>query len=401
MQLNRRHLFTIVATLMVLAAIGLAGFRWRYPHGRSHCCIKLVRLALEAYADSHGGRYPGGQSCPEASLGLLYREGLLDAEILRGKSIPAATVRRVLGSGELLSPETCGWHYVEGLSKSDDKRIAVLWDKVGLAHNGQRTRRGSREVLLRDGTIIWVVSSEWAAFLSQQNELIKNRGAGESNRVVSVVGEQTKAQTAPARSGGTAAPPSEMIVQLPVRFHHQQHALSCEAAALKIALNYQGAQVSEQAIINKLPYDTTPHTNGVWGDPDAGFVGRIDGTMPVDGYGIHCRPLAETARNWKNAEPIENGSVQDLTRHVLAHRPVVVWGFMSGGESITWHTPAGRLVHAAAGEHARVLCGFRGSPEDPDGFYLMDPTCGLAYWPKKLFLINWDSLGRSGVAVYP
>src|ERR1041384_2867337 len=124
--------------------------------------------------------------------------------------------------------------------------------------------------------------------------------------------------------------------------------------ALKIALDCQGAHVSEKTIISKLPFDTTPHTNGVWGDPDAGFVGNIDGTMPVDGYGIHCRPLAEAARNWKKAEPIENGSVQDLTRHLLAHRPVVVWGFMLRGQPITWRTPAGKLVHAADGEHARV-----------------------------------------------
>ncbi|HTL55307.1 MAG TPA: C39 family peptidase [Candidatus Limnocylindrales bacterium] len=403
MQLTRRSIATIVTAVIVIWAISLTGLRWRYPHGRSHCCIKLVRLALDAYADRHTGHFPSGQSSPEASLGLLYREGLLDAETLCGKSVPPEITREVLASDLLLSSESCGWHYVERLSRSDDKRLAVLWDKVGLGHNGQRTLRGSREVLMVDGTIKWVVAKEWAAFLSRQDELFKNRGISESNHMASAV-EQPQSrekQAAPASSVGTSARLSGSSVQLPVRFHRQQHALSCEAAALKIALDYQGAHVSEESIISKLHFDRTPHTNGVWGDPDAGFVGNIDGTMPLDGYGIHCRPLAETARNWKKAEPIENGSIQDLTRHLVAHRPVVVWGFMSRGQPITWHTPAGKLVRAADGEHARVVCGFRGSPEDPNGFFIMDPTCGLAYWPKKLFLINWDSLNRSGVVVYP
>ncbi len=35
-----------------------------------------------------------------------------------------------LESGQPLSPETCGWHYTEGLRKHDDPRLALFWDKT-------------------------------------------------------------------------------------------------------------------------------------------------------------------------------------------------------------------------------------------------------------------------------
>lgn len=189
--------------------------------------------------------------------------------------------------------------------------------------------------------------------------------------------------------------------ELAVKFHKQEHSLSCEAATLKMVLDFYGLNVSESEIIKKMPFDPTPKNNGVWGDPDKGFVGNIDGRMPSTGYGIHWKPLAETARNWRGAEIIEGGLAGDLTRHLLAGRPVIVWGYLGRGRPLSWQTPDGKKVSAINGEHTRVVYGFRGSPENPDGFFLMDPTYGAMYWEKNVFLRNWDAFGRSGIVVYP
>jgi uncharacterized protein YvpB len=350
-------------------------------------------LALDFYANTHGGQYPGGQSSSEGSLSLLYKEGLLDADTLRGKSVQEETLRRVLASGALLGPETCGWHYVQGLTKSDNNHIAVLWDKVGLGHYGERNRHASREVAMVDGSIKWISGNEWQAFEAEQARLLKERSNSEAKSATSFVADVSSPSRHPMDN-------SESTVLLNVGFHHQKHALSCEPAALKIVLDYLGVHLSEDKIIRKLPFDKTPHKGSVWGDPDQGFVGNIDGEMPEDGYGIHWRPLAETARNWKRAEVIENGSCQDLARHLLADRPVIVWGFYVRGKPVTWHTVAGKTVDAVDGEHTRVVCGFRGQAADPDGFFVMDPDCGRAYWPKALFLGNWDAFKRCGVVVY-
>jgi uncharacterized protein YvpB len=123
--------------------------------------------------------------------------------------------------------------------------------------------------------------------------------------------------------------------------------------------------------------------------------------MPTTGYGIHWKPLAETARNWKKAQILEGGTAKDLTSNLLEGRPVIVWGYLGRGRPISWRTPEGKIINVVVAEHTRVVYGFRGSKELPDGFFVMDPTHGPAYWDTNTFMRNWDSYGRSAVVVYP
>ncbi len=132
-------------------------------------------LGLLEYANAHGGCYPTGEASPEASLSLLYREGLSDANLLRGKIVPLNAVEAVLGRGELLGPDTCGWHYVEGLTNKDDSRIAIVWDKVGLGHNGELMRDGSHTVIFLDGTEKRIPERQWQEFLDEQRTLLAAR----------------------------------------------------------------------------------------------------------------------------------------------------------------------------------------------------------------------------------
>jgi len=149
----------------------------RYPFGRSHCCLKNLGFALAQYAEEHNGRFPAGKACPEASLSLLYGDTYgVDAEVLRGKTVPVEQVEQKLKNGELLDPETCGWHYVEGLTLVDDPEIAIAWDKVGLGHSGERLGGGHSVWFLGDGERI-VPASEWPAFLERQETLMANRTA--------------------------------------------------------------------------------------------------------------------------------------------------------------------------------------------------------------------------------
>jgi len=132
-------------------------------------------LALQHYADTHGGAFPAGEATPEASLSLLFKAELADADLLRGKTVPYSVVKEILDRGQLLGPDSCGWHYVEGLRTDDDPRIAIFWDKAGLGHNG--------ELLAGGGHIVWFVksnhphipASEWSKFLAEQEELLKER----------------------------------------------------------------------------------------------------------------------------------------------------------------------------------------------------------------------------------
>lgn len=174
-----RYWFELTAA-GVIACLILAGWLWysrTFPYGRSHSCIKWIAMTLEEYAREHDGRYPSGEESPEASLGLLYSDPWgLDAEALRGKTVPAEVVQNVFDSGGKLSAETTGWHYVEGLTKKDNPDLALLWDKVGLGHNGEWTG-GTREVVFVGGEIRAITAEEWPQFLKEQERLLAERDA--------------------------------------------------------------------------------------------------------------------------------------------------------------------------------------------------------------------------------
>src|SRR5262249_41673474 len=119
---------------------------WRDPYGHSHCCGKGLWMALANYADEHHGAYPAGEATPQASLSLLCPK-YADADLLRGKTVPLEVVQATLDRGERLGPDTCGWHFVEGLRR-DDVGVALFWDKAGLGHFGERLPAGDHEVFL-------------------------------------------------------------------------------------------------------------------------------------------------------------------------------------------------------------------------------------------------------------
>ena len=73
--------------LLMLAGSGFAYYKWKFPFGNSHCCIIGMMSALSEFADSHNGRFPAGESSPEACLSLLYKDQLIEPYTLRGMTI--------------------------------------------------------------------------------------------------------------------------------------------------------------------------------------------------------------------------------------------------------------------------------------------------------------------------
>jgi hypothetical protein len=163
----------VVAIAGALAALAFAWYHHTYPYGWSHCCDKQLFSALTHYADRHDGWFPRGEATPEASLSLLYRDDpeRVSANLLRGKTVPEAAVRARLEAGELLTPETCGWHYVEGLRKDDDRRLALFWDKVGLSHFGQRLPGDGHLVCFIGCNVEFIPGEQWEEFLAEQERL--------------------------------------------------------------------------------------------------------------------------------------------------------------------------------------------------------------------------------------
>jgi hypothetical protein len=174
MQRLRKRATIAVGIIVILLVAGFVYRGYRYPFGWSHCCDKQLMLALLRYADEHNGWFPRGEVTPEASLSLLYRQEPTLAYTLRGKTVPESVVRARLEAGDLLTPETCGWHYVEGLRMDDAPQLALFWDKAGLGHNGERLSRGGHYVCFVHGSIDYIDGAHWDGFLAEQERLTTN-----------------------------------------------------------------------------------------------------------------------------------------------------------------------------------------------------------------------------------
>lgn len=178
----------------------------------------------------------------------------------------------------------------------------------------------------------------------------------------------------PVASPASATPAAKLVLRVPI--YKQQHDLSCEAAALRMALATFGTQMSEDGILAAMPRDTTSRKvvgdTVVWGDPDVGFVGKWDGTFLQDGYGVYEAPIADLAmsygfqatRHGKNVDP------KQLYASLRDGMPSIVWmpyGLTVKGRG-SWQTPAGKKVPYVVTEHAVALAGI-----DERGVYYADP----------------------------
>lgn len=195
--------------------------------------------------------------------------------------------------------------------------------------------------------------------------------------------------------------PTNASVRLNVPFHRQEQSLSCEIATLKMALAAHGINVSERELIQQLPFDPTPKSRGVWGDPNKGFVGRIDGRMLVDGYGVYWDPIASVGSNYAATRVIHHGSAADIAGQLAQGHPVIIWGYYGQRAVYNWQTPDGNTIKAVNGEHTRVVYGFDGPTDNPTRFYLIDPLSGHMSWSTDELMFNWSALNHMAVAIAP
>ncbi|MCK5268211.1 MAG: C39 family peptidase [Spirochaetes bacterium] len=205
-----------------------------------------------------------------------------------------------------------------------------------------------------------------------------------------------------AWSESFSLPSKDEITLMDIPLDWQDDSLSCEAASLKMALNYKGAAVSEDDIMGKIGSDLRSRQGNIWSDPNQLYVGDIDGKMCSTGYGVHWRPVAKAANHWRDAEAFSSWSLQDLTRELEAGNPVVIWGTMPV-ETLTdcsWHAFEGEYIKTYQETHVRLAVGFIGDAVNPEKIIINDPLAGKLYWPTPYFLTNWQAFNYSGVVVY-
>lgn len=194
---------------------------------------------------------------------------------------------------------------------------------------------------------------------------------------------------------------------IPVTPVRQIYGLDCEAAALQIALNAVGINVSQDWLLGQFGADLRPPVMSGgepvrWGDPYQTFVGDVRGAWVRTGYGVYDPPIAAAARvAGAGAVGHEGWSPAQLYNEVAQGHPVVVRvSHLLEPEAIAyWTAWDGRIIRYSHQDHAQVLSGFDYGAQTVT---LADPFDGLMHtYSMPLFETRFAQFKGSAVVVTP
>lgn len=175
-------------------------------------------------------------------------------------------------------------------------------------------------------------------------------------------------------------------LKLKAPIYKQQYANSCEAAALRMALAFKGIMKNDVQILTKFGYNPRAKDwkNNIWDDPQKQYVGYVDVTGKKNGgYGVYGLPVVKAVESFglKGEYATSTAITPTFMAQAIDNKnPVMIWGYTSFTEpAYTWKTPEGNEVKAFKGEHVRLVVGFKGTIENPEGFYVHDSVTGKAY----------------------
>ncbi len=171
----------------------------------------------------------------------------------------------------------------------------------------------------------------------------------------------------------------------------QQRNLSCEYAALVIAMGAYGVWVSEYDFDGLVGWSENPH----WG-----YRGDITGWWGnTEDYGVYASALvpAVNAHGFWADEFYAQGDASALTRRIDAGAPVVVWLGLWGDTSFYEWTEDGNRYKLASGMHVVVVYGY-----DSSGVWFSDPATGnKSFYDWGTFMTYWNVMDGMSLAIGP
>ena len=147
--------------------------------GHAHC-MPQAASSFRMYAADHAGVFPYHTNGYGDALLMMTPERAW-FYYLTGPGYDTSAFQEALDSGDNVDESRCGRVYVQGLSETNDAKIAILFDKVAAppdhSHFPQRLWRGSvREVCFVDGDWRAVPVERWPAFAEEQVSLLVQAG---------------------------------------------------------------------------------------------------------------------------------------------------------------------------------------------------------------------------------
>lgn len=198
----------------------------------------------------------------------------------------------------------------------------------------------------------------------------------------------------------------------------QEYNLSCEVTSLQMALQYFGIQKTQDELMQELGYAEPielQQVNGeyVWGDPNLGFVGKVDGWFTGQkngetslkygtGWGVNMGPINTLAKNYlANTHEMNSGDVLELRSHLAENRPVIWWHVRDDAhdEKLKYKTPDGKqftfLQH-----HVNVMIGYELNQSGEYIYFFNDPYYGSFSLTETEMLTWWEKYQNHALAVW-
>lgn len=185
----------------------------------------------------------------------------------------------------------------------------------------------------------------------------------------------------------------------------QKYNLDCEAAALQMALGAIGINESQDHLLQQFGADLRPPvmSNGApirWGDPYQTFVGQVNGSFVVTGYGVYYPPIVNAATaDGAAAYGGEGWQPSQLYAAVAAGHPVVVRvpHLLLPASVGQWTAWDGRQVWYSHSDHAQVLIGY---DDNAGTVTLADPADGHIHtFSMSLFATRFAAFHSQAVVV--
>lgn len=168
----------------------------------------------------------------------------------------------------------------------------------------------------------------------------------------------------------------------------------CEVTSLAMILNFKGIEVTKNELAAEITRVPLQYSNGVYGNPNTGFVGNME---DGPGLGVYHDPIFQLTQKYAQAKDLTNQPFEALLQEVANGNPIWVITtstFAPVSEFQTWQTPEGS-VNITYKMHSVVITGY-----DEDNIYINNPY-GMKNQKvdRENFIQAWEQMGKQAIVI--
>jgi uncharacterized protein YvpB len=246
--------------------------------------------------------------------------------------------------------------------------------------------------------------------ISSSNQVSGNIFSSSKSSQISEISSQSLSSISSSPTPTTSA-------NLDVELIKQQYKLSCEASDLQMALSFFGIKKTQDELLLDFGYSQPAKIlvqNGkpIWGDPELGFVGDVNGNFKVSGdgakditsltgWGTTNTVVAKAAQKYRpNSTAVKNATIEEVQKALIAGSPVIFWHQRDDAPQGTFEytTPAGKKITMIT-NHVAVLTGFSKNADGQTIYNINDPFYGKYQLDEANLVRIWSKYNKDIVII--